>query len=131
MFTKASLIVAFGATTYSASALSFNFNFGRAVSGSTLLHPNGNNAKCLEAKGSSLANGTPVAINDCNGKATQDWVLSSRTTQVKLAGTDFCLDAGSKPGDRVQMKLWKCYDNLPAQTWYATDDKRIALKDKG
>jgi hypothetical protein len=29
------------------------------------------------------------------------------------------------------MKIWKCYDNLPQQTWWFTDDNRIAVKDQG
>ena len=31
------------------------------------------------------------------------------------------------PGNGVQMKIWTCYSGLAAQTWYYTDDKRIAL----
>jgi hypothetical protein len=30
-----------------------------------------------------------------------------------------------------KMKIWKCYDNLPQQTYWYTNDGRIALKDKG
>jgi hypothetical protein len=29
------------------------------------------------------------------------------------------------------MKIWNCYDGLASQSWFYTDDKRIALKDKG
>ena len=29
------------------------------------------------------------------------------------------------------MKIWQCYDNLPAQAWYYTDDERIALTGQG
>ena len=29
------------------------------------------------------------------------------------------------------MKIWTCYDNLPAQQWYYTDDNRIALENQG
>jgi hypothetical protein len=29
------------------------------------------------------------------------------------------------------MKIWQCYDNLPAQAWYYTSDNRIALTGKG
>jgi len=31
---------------------------------------------------------------------------------------DFCLDAGSSPGNGALMKIWTCYDNLPAQAFY-------------
>ena len=29
------------------------------------------------------------------------------------------------------MKIWTCYSGLAAQTWYYTDDKRIALQNQG
>lgn len=29
------------------------------------------------------------------------------------------------------MKIWQCYDNLSAQAFYYTDDKRIAVTDQG
>ena len=29
------------------------------------------------------------------------------------------------------MKIWQCYDNLPAQEWYYTTDNRIALENQG
>ncbi|KAJ8514796.1 hypothetical protein ONZ45_g7693 [Pleurotus djamor] len=121
------LIVALGTSAYSASALTLLY----ARAESSVLHPNGNTAKCLEVKGTSYSNGTPVELNDCNGKANQMWAFSPGTTQVHLADTDWCLDAGNDPADGVQMKIWQCYQNLPAQTWYYTDDNRLAVKDKG
>lgn len=29
------------------------------------------------------------------------------------------------------MKIWECFDNLPAQDWFYTDDKRVALTNQG
>ena len=29
------------------------------------------------------------------------------------------------------MKIWTCYSGLAAQTWYLTDDNRIALMNQG
>ena len=29
------------------------------------------------------------------------------------------------------MKIWQCYSGLAAQTWYLTDDNRIALMNQG
>ncbi|KAJ8486904.1 hypothetical protein ONZ45_g14516 [Pleurotus djamor] len=122
-----SLIIALGTSAYSASALTLLY----PRADSSVLHPNGNTGKCLEVKGTSYANGSPVDINDCTGQANQMWALNAGTTQVQLVGTDWCLDAGSKPANGVHMKIWKCYQNLPAQTWFYTDDKRLAVKDKG
>lgn len=90
---------------------------------------------------------TPVQIYDCNGSGAQQWVWNQADTKIKLAGTsesffndafhfsvevpwgrrkltsfssvqDFCLDTGASPGNGVLMKIWTCYDNLPAQAFY-------------
>ncbi|KAF8513975.1 ricin B lectin domain-containing protein [Gautieria morchelliformis] len=98
---------------------------------SSLIHPNGNNAKCLDVRGNVQANGTPVQIFDCNGTGAQKWVINSSNTKVQLANTNFCLDAGSNPANFVGMKIWTCFDNLPAQAWFYTGDLRIAVTGKG
>ncbi|KDQ32888.1 carbohydrate-binding module family 13 protein, partial [Pleurotus ostreatus PC15] len=95
------------------------------------IHPNGNNAKCMDVRGGSVANGTPVQIYDCNGTNAQKWTIQKGQTKVRLAGTNFCLDAGGNPGNGVGMKIWTCYDNLAAQEWFYTGDNRIALLNKG
>ncbi|KAF9466905.1 G-X-X-X-Q-X-W domain-containing protein [Collybia nuda] len=95
--------------------------------GAVAIHPNGNTSKCLDVRGSIFANGTPVQIYDCNGTAAQKWTINASTTKIVLAGTEFCLDAGSNPGNNVGMKIWRCYDDLPAQAWLYTTDNRIGL----
>ncbi|KAF4608057.1 hypothetical protein EYR40_000400 [Pleurotus pulmonarius] len=95
------------------------------------IHPNFRSNKCLDVRGNILANGTPVQIYDCNGTGAQKWAIVRGQTHVRVAGTNFCLDAGSRPGNGVGMKIWTCYDNLPAQEWYYTGDNRIALFNKG
>jgi hypothetical protein len=95
------------------------------------LNPNNNPNKCLDVRGAIFANGTPVQIYDCNGTNAQKWVIRQGSGQVRVAGTNFCLDAGSSPANGVGMKIWQCYNNLPAQTWYYTLDRRIALEGKG
>ena len=35
------------------------------------------------------------------------------------------------PSNKTPMKIYTCYDNLPAQQWYYTNDKRIALEGQG
>ncbi|KAF7440082.1 hypothetical protein PC9H_000425 [Pleurotus ostreatus] len=95
------------------------------------IHPNGNRGKCMDVRGNTLVNGTPVQIYDCNGTGAQKWIVQKGQTKVRLAGTNFCLDAGSNPANSVRMKIWQCYDNLPAQEWYYTGDNRIALFNKG
>ncbi|TFK65365.1 carbohydrate-binding module family 13 protein [Pluteus cervinus] len=90
-----------------------------------------NSTKCISAIDLSLQNGTPVGIFDCNTSYNEQWVIKKGETKVQVAGTSFCLDAGSSPQNGVGLKVWQCYDNLPAQDWYWTDDNRIALKDQG
>ena len=82
---------------------------------------------------------------DCNGTAAQKWVLSSGTTSIQLAGTNYCLDAGSceycinvcvsiwltrtflAPANGIQLKIWQCYSGIAAQTWTYTSDHRLQL----
>lgn len=47
-----------------------------------------------------------ASIYDCNGSNAQKWVIAKGTTAVQVAGTNFCLDAGSNPANGVQMKIW-------------------------
>ncbi|KAG6838598.1 hypothetical protein C0991_010374, partial [Blastosporella zonata] len=91
------------------------------------IHPNGDTTKCLDVRGGIFENGTPVQIYDCNGSAAQMWNISPGNTTVQVHVARYCLDAGSSPASGVGMKIWECFDGLPAQTWYYTDDKRIAL----
>lgn len=51
--------------------------------------------KCLDVRGGLLQNGTPVQLYDCNGSPGQNWVYHRGTGQVRVKGTDFCLDSGS------------------------------------
>ena len=73
----------------------------------------------------------PPYSYDCNGTPAQNWTITTGETKVQLAGTNFCLDAGSTPGNGVGMKIWQCYAGLAAQEWYLTDDNRIALENQG
>lgn len=40
-------------------------------------------------------------------------------------------DRWADPASGVSMKIWQCYDNLPAQAWYYTGDNRIAVTGTG
>ncbi|GMK58538.1 hypothetical protein CspeluHIS016_0505700 [Cutaneotrichosporon spelunceum] len=100
-------------------------------SGSVRLHPNGNTNWCLEVQGNRRENGAPVQLANCGTSSGQAWVIQKGSTQVKLAGSSFCLDAGSSPGNGVKSKIWTCYTGLAAQKWWYTDDNRIALEGKG
>ncbi|GLB44971.1 putative G-X-X-X-Q-X-W domain-containing protein [Lyophyllum shimeji] len=91
------------------------------------IHPNGNTAKCLDVRGNVWANGTPVQIYDCNETQAQKWRISAGSTHVRLDDSNFCLDAGSSPANGVGMKIWQCYEGLPAQSWTYTQNKHLQL----
>ncbi|GLB36857.1 putative G-X-X-X-Q-X-W domain-containing protein [Lyophyllum shimeji] len=97
------------------------------------LNPNNDTSLCLNVRGGVFADGTPVDVAACdlNAGFLQQWTLFSGSTKVQVHGTTYCLDAGSNPGNGVGMKIWTCYDNLPAQQWYFTNDSRIALENHG
>ena len=100
-------------------------------SGTVTIHPNGNTKYCLDVQGNVRANGTPVQVYECNGTGAQQWTVKKGSGAVQLAGTNYCLDAGSNPGNGIKMKIWQCYSGIPAQSWYYTDDNRIAVEGKG
>jgi len=87
--------------------------------------------KCLDVQGGVFKDGTPVQIYECNGTPAQQWYIIKGSTKVQVAGTNFCLDAGTTAANGVQLKIWTCYDNLPAQQWFYTNDHRIALENQG
>lgn len=98
--------------------------------GVALRHNFGTN-KCMDVQGAVFANGTPVQLYDCNGSNAQQWVIRSGTGQIRVAGTNFCLDAGSSPADGVKMKIWQCFDNLAAQQWNYSNINRITVANTG
>ncbi|KAG6917259.1 hypothetical protein DXG01_003206 [Tephrocybe rancida] len=95
------------------------------------IHPNGDPTQCLEVQGGQFRSGTPVQTFYCNGTPAQQWKISRGTTTVQVDVAPFCLDAGADPHPGVPVKIWQCFPNLPAQTWFYTADNRIALKDTG
>jgi hypothetical protein len=106
----------------------------------TALHPNGNHKKCLDVRGAIFENGTPVQMSvaprclsifdpfklrdpryDCNQTPAQQWFIHRGSTKVKVAGVDFCLDAGSSKPNLPQYKadLW---DTLRSRKWRWPED---------
>ena len=68
------------------------------------------------------------------GATRQDQLLSWRWCKsVVCQSTSFAISNSNSigPANGAQLKLWQCYDNIPAQQWYYTDDDRIALDNQG
>ncbi|EOQ99171.1 Endo-1,4-beta-xylanase A [Wallemia ichthyophaga EXF-994] len=95
------------------------------------IHPNGNMSKCVDVAGAEFSNGTPVQIYDCNDTEAQKFVFTEGETKVKVANHDYCLDAGSDPASGTMAKIWQCYEDLDAQSFYYTDDYRMAVLGEG
>ncbi|KAF9034831.1 carbohydrate-binding module family 13 protein, partial [Panaeolus papilionaceus] len=91
------------------------------------IHPNGNKNKCLDVRGASFKNGTPVQIYDCNNTPAQKWVIKREQTSIQVAGTNFCLDSSTNAASGTKMKIWQCYPGIPAQTWiYSANSNYIS-----
>ncbi|KAF9523206.1 ricin B lectin domain-containing protein [Crepidotus variabilis] len=95
------------------------------------IHPGANVDMCLDVRDYKLFDGAPVQLYDCNDTPAQKWVFTKGQTHIQLAGTKYCLDAGQAPANGQQMKIWTCFDDLRAQSFFVTDDDRISLKDQG
>lgn len=101
----------------------------------------------VDYKGYTLLNWRTLRF-DCNETPAQEWEIQRGSTKVRVAGQNFCLDAGSSksnppkykvhtsehplgPANGVELKIWECFPNLPAQQWVYTNDNRIALQGQG
>ncbi|WP_406341241.1 CAP domain-containing protein [Streptomyces sp. NBC_00648] len=75
--------------------------------------------KCLDVRGGTTGNGTPVQIYGCNGTASQRWTYTEQPGEVGATVTAFgkCLDvASSGTTDRTPVQLWDC-NGSGAQKW--------------
>ncbi|KAF4606091.1 hypothetical protein EYR38_000136 [Pleurotus pulmonarius] len=129
MFVSVYIAAAFIATCAHGLTIDLASRQAAATNGSsvsTQIHPYGVVGKCLNVKGDAMANGTPVELFDCNGSVGQNWSIVKGQTKVQLAGTNFCLDAGSgqcmdfRDGLFVNnntVQTWKCTDNNTNQVW--------------
>ncbi|KAK8847669.1 hypothetical protein IAR55_005528 [Kwoniella newhampshirensis] len=90
------------------------------------------NGLCLQPIGRGMGNsipiienGTPVGTVDCSYART--WDINPGSGSVILSGTNFALDAGTGWENNERVKVWQSYPGLFQQTWYLTDDDRIAI----
>ncbi|EKM82225.1 hypothetical protein AGABI1DRAFT_25694, partial [Agaricus bisporus var. burnettii JB137-S8] len=44
---------------------------------------------------------------------------------IRLANSNFCLDAVLSPGNGTPMKIWQCFDDIPQQQWIVNMDRQI------
>lgn len=74
--------------------------------------------KCLDVRGPSTNNGTPVQLWDCVNVPQQRWTLTRRGELRGLGGK--CLDVrGPSTDNGTPVQLWDCVD-VPQQRWTLT-----------
>lgn len=109
------------------------------------LHSTAAPSLCLGLpEGTVPTDGTRLSIVACSIQGSS-WEIQKGDNQVvRLAGTNFCMDAGSReclalvdcrgrrriwlmdmisttaPSDRAPAKLWTCLPGVPQQRWYYT-----------
>lgn len=93
---------------------------GRVDPGSPI-HPSWNKQNCMAVEG-EFPNGSSVVIEKCTGASSQLWVYTQGTTQLRLAGTNFCVDHGSGPNQTAN--IWWCSDDDNLK-WIVTNNNRI------
>ncbi|RPK33296.1 Serine protease 1 precursor [Streptomyces sp. ADI93-02] len=73
---------------------------------------------CLTSAWGSGSNGSPVRLENCDGRAQQKWVLNSREDIVNPSA-DKCLDVVDVNRDSgARLQLWTC-NGEAQQKWYA------------
>ncbi|TFK20833.1 hypothetical protein FA15DRAFT_759106 [Coprinopsis marcescibilis] len=82
------------------------------------IHPSSFPDKCFDVRGGIFGNGSPVQIYECNGSPSQAWVFDYEIDRIRLAGMDWCLDAGNPPFvNGAKVKIWGCTSRIDAQSW--------------
>jgi hypothetical protein len=109
-----------------------------APSNGTQLYFNGNTRQCLTVNNGYAAQGTVVALVGCFAPTDPAINLQLWTVKRDAPGhvqltlhPDLCLDFGTNPASGGDAKVWTCYDGLPQQTFWYTDDNRIAVYNGG
>jgi hypothetical protein len=70
--------------------------------------------------------------SSCTGETSALMLAHVRNDAALLSWFELRLSPlTTDPADGVQLKIWQCFDHLPAQQWFYTADSRIALEGKG
>ena len=83
---------------------------------------------CLDVRGASSADGTPVQVYTCNGTSAQQWTVESNGTLQSLGK---CLDvAGAGTANGTLVQLYTC-NGTGAQTWQAQSNGELVNPNSG
>ncbi|KAF2826885.1 MFS general substrate transporter [Ophiobolus disseminans] len=74
--------------------------------------------------------GATLVVQTITNKPEQQWYIKANQTQIQLADTTLCMDAGPQSGwkDMANIYLRECSATEVAQKWNAMADGRIALE---
>jgi hypothetical protein len=87
----------------------------------------GYGGKCLDVRGPSLDDGTPVQIWACNGVPEEQWTLTSGQL-VGYGGK--CLDVrGPSLDDGTPVQIWAC-NGVPEEQWTLTSGQLVGYGGK-
>lgn len=130
--TKAVTTTAVSSTPVSTTAVTTTTAAAPAATGQ-LIHPGGNSTLCLTVNNGYAGVGTNLVIVDClaptdSFASLQRFNINRGSGAVQLVTPALCLDAGSTPANGNVAKIYTCYPGLFQQTYYFTDDGRIAVQ---
>ncbi|MEU1288160.1 ricin-type beta-trefoil lectin domain protein [Kitasatospora sp. NPDC005856] len=77
--------------------------------------------KCLDVRGGSSNNGTPVQMWDCLGNVNQTWRIAADGT-IRAVGK--CLDTGGRTENGTALQIWDCNGAI-SQQWRVRADGAI------
>ncbi|WVQ80076.1 hypothetical protein IAT38_002177 [Cryptococcus sp. DSM 104549] len=81
---------------------------------------------CLSRYGPPrFTNGVPIQTTDC--QSADRWNINPGSGSVFLTGTNWALDAGTGRDNNEPVRIWTSYPGLFQQTWYYTNDHRLAI----
>ncbi|WP_395296653.1 ricin-type beta-trefoil lectin domain protein [Kitasatospora hibisci] len=84
--------------------------------------------KCVDVKGASSSDRTPVQIYDCNGTNAQQWKIATDGT---IRALNKCLDvAGGNTANGTKVQLYSC-NGTGAQQWRVRADGSILNPQSG
>ncbi|MEV0533206.1 RICIN domain-containing protein [Kitasatospora sp. NPDC050463] len=84
--------------------------------------------KCLDVRGGSSSNGTPIQMWDCLGNVNQSWQIASDGT-IRAVGK--CLDVtGGATGNGTPLQIWDC-NGTGSQKWVVRADGAIVNPQSG
>jgi GH25 family lysozyme M1 (1,4-beta-N-acetylmuramidase) len=89
---------------------------------------NPGSSMCLEDPGSSITNGTNVALWPCNGYKNEEWTPAPGPVPSGIQGK--CLDdRGGSTANLTKIDIWAC-NGTAAQAWTAEPDGTLRVQGK-